>query len=102
MYGLICVLIAVLVTHATRCVPIMLVKGKIKNRFVRSLFDYIPFAVISSLAFPHVFEIEGMSLAACICGFLVAGVLSYRGKNLLFVVLGATLASLVVMLVFPH
>ena len=36
-YNLVCILIAVLVTHGTRSVPIMVVKGKIKNQFIHSL-----------------------------------------------------------------
>lgn len=101
-YSLVCILIAVLVTHGTRAIPIMLVKGKIKNQFVRSLLDYIPFAVISFLTFPSVFTIKGMGIIPNICGFLTAVFLSYKGKNLLIVVIGATLVSLILMLISEH
>ena len=102
VYSLVCILIGVLVTHGTRSVPIMLIKGKIKNQFVRSLLDYIPFAVISFLTFPSVFDIQGMSKIPTICGFLTAVFLAYKGKNLLIVAMGATLVSLILMLVCPH
>ena len=101
-YNLVCILIAVLVTHGTRSVPIMVVKGKIKNQFIRSLLEYIPFAVISFLTFPSVFDIKGMSKIPTIFGFLTAVILSYKGKNLLIVAMGATLVSLIFMLTCPH
>lgn len=101
-YNLVCILIAVLVTHSTRTVPIMVIKGKIKNQFIRSLLDYIPFAVISFLTFPSVFDIKGMGKIPTILGFLTAVVLSYKGKNLFVVALGATLVSLIFMLICPH
>ena len=94
-YNLVCILILILVTYATRALPITIVKGKIKNRFISSLLDYIPFAVISFLTFPHVFEIKGMNIIPNLAGFLAAVFLSYKGKNLLIVALGATLVSLV-------
>ena len=101
-YNLVCILIAVLVTHGTRSVPIMVVKGKIKNQFIRSLLDYIPFAVISFLTFPAVFQVRNMGIVPNIAGFLAAVFLSYKGKNLLVVAAGATLASLVFMLLSPY
>ena len=97
-YNLVCILILVLVTYATRALPITLIKGKIKNPFFASLLDYIPFAVISFLTFPHVFEIKGMSIVPNLAGFLAAAFLSYKGKSLLIVSLGATLVSLVLMI----
>lgn len=101
-YNLICILILLLVTHATRAVPITLIKCKIKNRFVASLLDYIPFAVISFLTFPSVFEIKGMGLVPNLAGFLAAVLLSYKEKNLLVVSLSATLVSLLLMFVEPY
>ena len=102
VYNVVCILILVLVTHATRAVPVMLIKGKIKNLFVRSLLDYIPFAVISFLTFPSSFEMKGMGVLPNLAGFFAAVFLSYKGKNLLVVSLGATLVSLLLMLVEPH
>lgn len=102
VYNLVCILILLLVTHATRAVPIMLIKGKIKNQFVRSLLDYIPFAVISFLTFPSVFEVKDMGIVPNLAGFLAAVFLSYKGKNLLIVAAGATIASLIFMLIVPH
>lgn|GEM_PF-1825216 len=101
-YNIVCILILILVTHATRALPIMLIKGKIKNQFIRSLLDYIPFAVISFLTFPAVFQVRKMGIVPNIAGFLAAVFLSYKGKNLLVVAAGATLASLVFMLLSPY
>lgn len=100
-YNFVCILILLLVTHATRAIPIMLIKGKIKNRFVRSLLDYIPFAVISFLTFPSVFEVKDMGIVANIGGFIAAVILAYMEKNLLIVAAGATLTSLALMLAIP-
>lgn len=102
VYNLVCILILLLVTHATRAVPIMLIKGKIKNQFIRSLLDYIPFAVISFLTFPSCFEMKGMGIIPNLAGFFAAVFLSYKNKNLLVVAAGATVVSLIFMLVMPY
>jgi len=101
-YNLLCIMILILVTYATRALPITLIKGKIKNQFIRSLLDYIPFAVISFLTFPSVFEVKDMGVIPNICGFLTAVFLSYKGKNLLIVAAGATVVSLILMLIMPY
>ena len=59
-------------TYLIRALPMLLVRKKIKNRFVQSFLYYVPYAVLSKMA-----------------GLLVAVLLSYLGAGLLPVALAA-------------
>ena len=43
------------VTYLVRMLPLVLVKGKIRNRFVLSFLHYIPYAVLSVMTIPAIF-----------------------------------------------
>lgn len=72
------------VTYLIRMVPLVLFKGKIKNRFILSFLYYIPYAVLSVMTIPAIFYATGSMISACI-GFIVAMILAYFGKSLLMV-----------------
>ena len=44
--------IAILVTNLIRVVPMALIKGPIKNRFVRSFLYYVPYVTLAVMTFP--------------------------------------------------
>ena len=48
-------LIGALVTYLLRMIPLVFFRKKIKNRFIRSLLHYIPFAVLTAMTVPAVF-----------------------------------------------
>lgn len=86
------------VTYLVRAVPLVLVKGKIKNRFILSFLHYIPYAVLSVMTVPAIFYATGEALSA-IAGFAVAVFLAYREKSLLQVAAAACGAVLIVQLI---
>ena len=45
-------LIAIVVTNLIRVVPMALIKGPIKNRFVRSFLYYVPYVTLAVMTFP--------------------------------------------------
>jgi len=87
------------VTYLTRMVPLVLVKRKIKNRFICSFLYYIPCAVLSVMTIPAIFyAVENR--AAAVVGFLVALVMAYFEKGLVVVASLACASVLISEIVF--
>ena len=72
------------VTYLTRMLPLVLVKKKIKNRFIYSFLYYIPYAVLSVMTIPAIFYAVENRISA-IVGFLVALIVAYFEKGLVVV-----------------
>ena len=83
------------VTYLIRAIPLVLVKHKIKNRFLNSFLYYIPYTVLASMTFPAILYATGSKLSAT-AGLIVAILLAYRKKSLIVVAAGACVAVLVV------
>lgn len=81
-------------TYLVRMLPLVLMKGRIKNRFVLSFLHYIPYAVLSVMTVPAVFYATENPLAA-LAGFAVALVLAYKRKSLVTVAAAACAAVLI-------
>ncbi len=76
------------ITYLVRAVPLILVKGRIKNRFVLSFLHYIPYAVLSVMTVPAIFYATGDRLSA-VAGFAVAVFLALMNRSLLTVAAAA-------------
>ena len=85
------------VTYLVRAIPLVLVRGKIKNRFVLSFLHYIPYAVLSVMTVPAIFYATGDRLSAT-AGFVVAVLLSLWNRSLLTVAAAACGSVLAVQL----
>lgn len=46
------ILIAILVTNLIRVLPMVLIHGPIRNRFVRSFLYYVPYVTLAVMTFP--------------------------------------------------
>lgn len=46
------ILLAVIVTNLIRVTPMFLIRGQIKNRFVRSFLYYVPYVTLAVMTFP--------------------------------------------------
>ena len=91
------------VTYIVRALPLLLVRGKIKNRFIRSFLHYVPYSVLSAMAFPAIFFSTG-SVISAVVGCAVATVLALLGKNLITASAGCSLSVLIcelVMMLIP-
>ena len=73
-------------TYLVRAVPLVLIRKKIKNRFLRSFLAYIPCAVLSAMTFPGILYCTG-SFWTALAGTIGAMVLSYMGASLSVVAL---------------
>ena len=85
------------VTYLVRAIPLVLVRGKIKNRFVLSFLHYIPYAVLSVMTVPAIFYATGDRLSAT-AGFVMAVLLSLWNRSLLIVAAAACGSVLAVQL----
>ena len=85
-------------TYLMRMLPLVLMKGKIRNRFILSFLHYIPYAVLSVMTIPAIFFATGSLLSAA-AGFVIAMILAWRGGSLLQVAAASCAAVLVLELI---
>ncbi|MEE0772164.1 MAG: AzlD domain-containing protein [Anaerovoracaceae bacterium] len=83
------------VTYLIRVIPFVLINKKIENRFINSFLYYIPYTVLAAMTFPAILYATG-SIVSAAAGLVAAVFLSYRGKGLLTVAVGACLTVLIV------
>ena len=84
-------LVAAGVTYLVRMVPLVLVKKKIQNRFIRSFLYYIPYTVLTAMTFPAALYATNSMLSAAI-GLAVAVAFAIWGKDLTVVALASCVA----------
>ncbi|MBO7217797.1 MAG: AzlD domain-containing protein [Clostridia bacterium] len=82
------------VTYLVRMLPLVLIKRKIKNRFLLSFLHYIPYTVLSAMTVPAIFYATDSPIAALV-GFIVALALAFFEKGLVVV---AALSSVAVLI----
>ena len=88
-------------TYLIRLLPILFIRNKIKNRFIRSFLHYVPYSVLTAMAFPAIFHSTDY-MASAIAGFAVAVLLAVRKKSLIIVAAGASVAVLAVELLLTY
>lgn len=86
------------VTYLIRMLPITLMRGKLKSRYLKRLLAYIPYAVLSAMTVPAIFTAASDPIASTV-GCAVGVLLAWRGKSLITVALAACLAAWVSALV---
>jgi len=92
---LIYVLVMALTTYLIRMLPMTLFRKKIKSRFAKSFFYYIPYAVLAAMTLPAIlYSTEGIYSA--LAGLAVAVVLSFCNCSLIVVSVAACVAAFLV------
>ena len=81
------------VTYLVRMLPLVLMKGRIRNRFLLSMLHYIPYAVLTAMTVPAIFYSTNHPVTAAV-GTLVAAVLAWFRQPLIVVALAAAAAAL--------
>jgi branched-subunit amino acid transport protein len=89
------------VTYMVRLLPILFIRRKIKNRFIRSFLYYIPYAVLTVMTVPAIFYSTDFAVSAII-GTAVAVVLAYFRRGLVMVAAGAVSAVLITELIMTY
>ena len=85
---LIYVLVMAVTTYLVRMLPTTLFQKKIKSKFAKSFFYYIPYAVLSAMTVPAIFYSTN-GIFSALAGFLTAIVLAFCNRSLLTVSLCA-------------
>lgn len=66
----------VIVTIALiRIMPVTLIRGQIKNRFIKSFLYYVPYVTLAVMTFPAIMEATSSpaaGAAALVCGIIAA------------------------------
>lgn len=82
------------VTYLIRMLPFTFFRKKIKSRFVRSFLYYIPYAVLSAMTIPAIFESTG-SYTTAAAGTVAAAVLAFFDLPLIVVALAAAAVAFI-------
>ena len=75
MNNYIYILIMAVVTYAIRVLPLTLIKGQIKNRFLQSFLYYVPYVTLAVMTFPAIVNATQSTVsgvAALVVGIIVA------------------------------
>lgn len=84
----------VIVVNLIRVLPVTLIRGRIRNRFIRSFLYYVPYVTLAVMTFPAIMDATQKPLAGLLA--LVVGITSaWMGLGLFPV---AVICSLVVFL----
>ena len=82
------------VTYLVRLLPMIFVRKKITNRFIRSFLYYVPYAVLAAMTFPAIIFETG-HLASGIAALVVCVALGFMRRGLITVASGGALTVLV-------
>ncbi len=68
------ILVMILTTNLIRVIPLTLIRGEIKNRFVRSFLYYVPYVTLAVMTFPAIVETTNSPVAGSIA--LILGIVA--------------------------
>lgn len=68
------ILIMIAVTNLIRVLPMVLIRGKIRNRFVRSFLYYVPYVTLAVMTFPTIVTATSSPVAGAMA--LVLGIIA--------------------------
>ena len=71
---IICILLAIITTNLIRVVPILLIKGPINNRFLRSFLYYVPYVTLAVMTFPSMIQTTMTPLSGTVA--LIVGIIA--------------------------
>ena len=86
-------LLMALTTYLVRVLPLLLLRHPVRNRFLRSFFFYIPYAVLAAMSFPDMLFSTG-NLISGIVALAVCVILSLLRPSLVGVALGGAVSVL--------
>lgn len=89
------VLVMAGVTYLIRVIPLVLINKEIKNKFIKSFLYYVPYAALASMTFPAIL-FSTTQIIAAVAGLIVAFIMAFKEKSLLFVAAFACLTVFIV------
>ncbi|MCQ2126859.1 MAG: AzlD domain-containing protein [Bacteroidaceae bacterium] len=73
--------VTALATNLVRVLPVLLIRKRIENRFIRSFLHYVPYITLSVMTFPAI--MEATSPAVGLTTLAIGVVCAWRGLGLL-------------------
>lgn len=95
LYFILALIITAGITYLIRLLPMLFIRQKIKNEFLKSFLYYVPCVVLSVLAFPAIITSTG-NFSSGIAAALVCLVLACMRRGLISCMLGSVAAALIV------
>ena len=89
------------VTYLVRLLPLLFVRKRIKNVFVRSFLHYVPYAVLATIAFPAIVFSTGNVISGAIAT-VTCVLLAYYNKGLIAVSFGGISSAFIVELILRY
>lgn len=78
---IVCILLAIITTNLIRVVPMLLIKGQISNRFLRSFLYYVPYVTLAVMTFPSMVQATMSPVSGAVA--LITGIVAaWRGLGL--------------------
>lgn len=68
------ILVMALVTFLVRVLPLTLIRGRIKSRFIRSILYYVPYVTLAVMTFPAIVQATNSPIAGAAA--LIAGIVA--------------------------
>lgn len=91
-------LVMAAVSFIIRVLPVTLIRRQIRNRFIRSLLYYLPYATLAVMTFPAILSISENPLCGA-AAFAASLITAWLTKNLLLsAVLGCAAAFISILL----
>ena len=78
---IICILLAIITTNLIRILPMTLIKGRIRNVFLRSFLYYVPYVTLAVMTFPAIIETTLSPISGAVA-LAVGVVAAWRGAGL--------------------
>ncbi len=75
------ILTAAAVSFLIRVLPLTLIRGKIKNRFIRSFLYYVPYVTLAVMTFPAILTAPQIPIAG-ILAFIAGIIAAWRKVNM--------------------
>ncbi|MCR5507458.1 MAG: AzlD domain-containing protein [Lachnospiraceae bacterium] len=68
------IIIMILTTNLIRVIPLVLIRGEIKNRFIRSFLYYVPYVTLAVMTFPAIMEATNSPVSGAVA--LILGIVA--------------------------
>lgn len=78
------ILVMAVTTYLIRLLPLLLVRGRIRSRFLRSFLHYVPVACLTAMTFPAILYATDHMVSGAV-GLAVAVLLALKNKSLVTV-----------------
>ena len=75
------IIVMILMTNLIRIIPVVLIRKRITNRFVRSFLYYVPYVTLAVMTFPAITEATSSPTAGALA-MVVGTVAAWKGMGL--------------------